>query len=103
MDRINKIIKDKYSLETPCLILDQDILEQNLSRMQTLADSKGKKLRPHAKTHKSIDLAKKQIEYGSIGICAAKISEAELLAKAGIKGILITGPVVSIYYQFVRP
>lgn len=92
MDEINT---DKYDLETPCLILDQDILEQNLLRMQTLADSKGKKLRPHAKTHKSIALAKKQIEYGAIGVCAAKISEAELLAKAGIKEILLTGPVAS--------
>ncbi len=83
----------KYDLETPCLIIDQDLLEQNLSKMQKLADNKGKKLRPHAKTHKCIALAKKQIEYGAIGVCAAKISEAELLSKAGIEGILITGPV----------
>ncbi len=85
-------IENKFDLETPCLIIDKDILEQNLRKMQTLAESKGKKLRPHAKTHKCTTLAKKQIEYGAIGVCAAKISEAELLAKAGVKGILLTGP-----------
>jgi 3-hydroxy-D-aspartate aldolase len=77
--------ENKYDLETPCLIIDQDLLEQNLIKMQNLADNKGKKLRPHAKTHKCISLAKKQIECGAIGVCAAKISEAELLAKAGIE------------------
>jgi D-serine deaminase-like pyridoxal phosphate-dependent protein len=95
MNQIIIMNKDKNDLETPCLILDQDILEQNLSRMQALAESKGKNLRPHAKTHKCITLAKKQIEYGAIGVCAAKISEAELLAKAGIEGILVTGPIAS--------
>jgi len=89
------IPQNKYDLETPCLILDIDILEQNLRKMQALADVKGRGLRPHAKTHKCITLAKKQIEYGAIGVCAAKVSEAEKLAKAGIKGILLTGPFAS--------
>ncbi len=84
--------ENKFDLETPCIIVDQDLLENNLRKMQAIADSKGKKLRPHAKTHKCTTLAKKQIEYGAIGICAAKISEAEVLAKAGVKGILLTGP-----------
>ncbi len=85
----------KSDLETPCLILDSDIVGQNLQKMQQFADSKGKKLRPHAKTHKCTTLAKKQIERGAIGVCAAKVSEAEKLAAAGIEGILITGPVVT--------
>ncbi len=92
---MNLSVQNKFDLETPCLILDQDILEQNLQKMQAFADRKGKNLRPHAKTHKSISLAKKQIEFGAIGICAAKVSEAGVLAKAGIKGILITGPFAS--------
>ena len=90
-------IQNKFELETPCLVLDLDLLEDNLQTMQTLADSKGKKLRPHAKTHKCSILAKKQIEYGAIGICAAKVSEAEKLAASGIKGILITGPIATRY------
>jgi len=87
--------KDKFSLDTPCLILDLDILEGNLHRMQEIAGSAGKDLRPHAKTHKCSILARKQIETGAIGICAAKVSEAAALAKEGVPGILITGPVAT--------
>lgn len=82
----------KHELDTPCLILDLDILEENLRKMQNLADDAGKNLRPHVKTHKCSTLARKQIETGAIGICAAKISEAEGLAEAGIENVLITGP-----------
>ncbi|MDE3057334.1 MAG: DSD1 family PLP-dependent enzyme [Bacteroidota bacterium] len=92
---MERLFTNKLDLETPCLILDVDIVEQNLRRMQTFAEAKGKKLRPHAKTHKCTALAKKQIEYGAIGVCAAKVSEAEKLANAGVSGILLTGPFVT--------
>ncbi len=85
----------KYELDTPCLTIDIDILEHNLANMQATADAAGKNLRPHAKTHKCSQLAKKQLEAGAIGVCAAKVSEAEVLADAGVQGILITGPVVT--------
>ena len=85
----------KYELDTPCLTIDIDILEKNLAIMQAAADAAGKNLRPHAKTHKCYQLAKKQLEAGAIGVCAAKVSEAEVLADAGVQGILITGPVVT--------
>ena len=85
----------KYELDTPCLTIDIDILERNLTNMQATARAAGKNIRPHAKTHKCSLLARKQIEAGAIGVCAAKVSEAEVLADAGIQGILITGPVVS--------
>ena len=88
-------MKHKSELDTPCLILDMDMLENNLSSMQSQADLAGKSLRPHAKTHKCSSLAVKQIETGAIGICAAKVSEAEVLIKAGLSGILVTGPVVT--------
>jgi D-serine deaminase-like pyridoxal phosphate-dependent protein len=87
--------KNKYELDTPCLVLDIDILEQNIKKMQTTAKSAGKNLRPHAKTHKCSILAQMQINAGAIGVCAAKLSEAEALIKAGIENILITGPVVT--------
>lgn len=83
----------KFDLDTPCLTLDIDILNDNISRMQTFAHNAGKELRPHAKTHKCTAIAHRQIEAGAIGICAAKISEAEVLVDAGLKGILITGPI----------
>ncbi|MEX1328362.1 MAG: DSD1 family PLP-dependent enzyme [Desulfobacterales bacterium] len=85
----------KYELDTPCLTIDIDILEKNIAIMQAAADAAGKNLRPHAKTHKCSQLAKKQLEAGAIGVCAAKVSEAEVLADAGVQGILITGPVVT--------
>jgi D-serine deaminase-like pyridoxal phosphate-dependent protein len=85
--------KSKFDLDTPCLVLDLDTLERNLQKMQAAVDQSGKNMRPHAKTHKCSSLAKRQIEAGAIGVCAAKISEAEALVKAGLGGILITGPV----------
>ncbi len=85
----------KYELDTPCLTIDIDILEQNIRKMQATAYAAGKNLRPHAKTHKCSILAREQIQAGAIGVCAAKISEAEVLTAAGIRGILITGPITT--------
>ena len=87
--------KHKADLDTPCLVLDMDILEGNLAKMQTAARHCGKNLRPHVKTHKCSALAKKQIEAGATGLCVAKVSEAAALVKAGLENILITGPVVT--------
>jgi D-serine deaminase-like pyridoxal phosphate-dependent protein len=85
----------KSDLDTPCLVLDMDVLERNLQKMQAAAGRAGKNLRPHAKTHKCSALAQKQIEAGAIGVCVAKVSEAEALVKAGLDAILLTGPVVT--------
>lgn len=90
-------MENKYDLDTPCLTIDIDILEENLAAMQAAVRAAGKDLRPHAKTHKCSIVAKKQILAGAIGVCAAKISEAEVLAEAGVPGILITGPVVTAH------
>ena len=87
--------QNKYDLDPPCLVLDLDVLDLNLQKMQAAARRAGKTLRPHAKTHKCSSLARKQIEAGACGVCAAKVSEAEALVKAGITGILITGPVAT--------
>ncbi len=90
---MNVSVKSKLDLDTPCLVLDLDILERNLQKMQAAVGQAGKNIRPHAKTHKCSSLARMQIETGAIGVCAAKVSEAEALVKAGLGGILITGPV----------
>jgi D-serine deaminase-like pyridoxal phosphate-dependent protein len=92
---MNTSVRNKSDLDTPCLVLDLDILERNLEKMQAVARQAGKNLRPHAKTHKCSAVAQKQIEAGAIGVCAAKVSEAEGLVKAGIDRILITGPVAT--------
>jgi D-serine deaminase-like pyridoxal phosphate-dependent protein len=86
---------EKFDLDTPCIVLDLDILEENLGRMQAGATAAAKSLRPHAKSHKCFTLAKKQLEQGAIGICAAKVSEAQVLVDNGIGGVLVTGPVAS--------
>lgn len=85
----------KNQLPTPCLIIDRNKLTSNLSLMQQLAQDKEVNVRPHTKTHKCSKIAKLQLEHGAIGICVAKLSEAQVMAQAGIRGILITSPVVA--------
>jgi 3-hydroxy-D-aspartate aldolase len=84
----------RRALNTPALVVDADALERNIATMATFAAANGLKLRPHAKTHKSVDIAKAQIAAGALGVCCAKLGEAEALAEGGVEGILITSPVV---------
>lgn len=86
---------NKYELDTPVLVIDKDKLLENIVRMQQFAKTKKVLVRPHAKTHKCSKIAKMQLDNGSIGICAAKVSEALALVKAGVTGVLITSPVVT--------
>jgi D-serine deaminase-like pyridoxal phosphate-dependent protein len=86
----------RRDLNTPVLVIDRPALERNIARMAGFAASKGLKLRPHAKTHKSVDIAKLQLAAGAVGLCCAKIGEAEVMAEGGVTtGLLITSPVVS--------
>ncbi|MBI1320001.1 MAG: DSD1 family PLP-dependent enzyme [Candidatus Hydrogenedens sp.] len=79
-------------LPTPALLLDEAAFERNLRKMADYLAGRGIGLRPHAKTHKSADIARKQLDAGAIGICCAKVSEAEALAAQGIGPILVTSP-----------
>jgi D-serine deaminase-like pyridoxal phosphate-dependent protein len=86
----------RLALNTPVLVLDLDALNRNIDAMAVFARSHGVRLRPHAKTHKSVDIAKRQVAAGALGICCAKLGEAEVLADHGItNGLHITSPVVS--------
>ena len=67
-------------LRTPCVLIDQPTVDRNIDRMQGLAAQHRVHLRPHAKTHKSPDLALLQIARGAVGICCAKLGEAEVFA-----------------------
>ena len=80
----------KWDLDTPCLCVDLDRLEGNLDRMQTTVTRNGIASRPHAKTHKCPAIARLQIATGSVGICTAKISEAEVMFEHGVEQILLT-------------
>jgi D-serine deaminase-like pyridoxal phosphate-dependent protein len=80
----------KWDLDTPALCVDLDKLESNIARMQARTKAFGIATRPHAKTHKSADIAKRQLATGSIGICTAKLGEAEALAAEGVDRICMT-------------
>jgi D-serine deaminase-like pyridoxal phosphate-dependent protein len=84
----------KYDLPTPSLLVDLDRLEANIARMAEYTKSRGIGLRPHAKTHKCAEIARRQIQAGALGVCTATIREAEALAAEGIAGLLITSETV---------
>jgi D-serine deaminase-like pyridoxal phosphate-dependent protein len=88
--RIGSVLID--SLRTPAVLIDKSRLIHNLDRMQAIADARGLRLRPHTKTHKSPLVAHWQIERGAVGICCAKLGEAEVFADAGIGNIRLPYP-----------
>lgn len=77
-------------LMTPCLVLDRGALCRNIETMAKLCRDAGVALRPHAKTHKSVEIARMQIAAGAAGIAVATLGEAEVMAAGGIADILIT-------------
>ena len=83
----------KQQLPTPALLLDLDKFETNLARMAARIKESGKSLRPHAKAHKCVEIANRQVAAGAIGVCVATVAEAELMASTGIPGLLLTSPV----------
>jgi 3-hydroxy-D-aspartate aldolase len=85
----------RHDLNSPVLVLDLAALDRNIATMAARARKAGVRLRPHAKTHKSPEIARRQIAAGAVGQCCAKLGEAEALAAAGIAGLHITSPVVS--------
>jgi 3-hydroxy-D-aspartate aldolase len=85
----------RRALNTPALLIDVEALDRNIAAMAAFAASSGLKLRPHAKTHKSVDIARRQIAAGAVGVCCAKLGEAEALAEAGVESVHITSPVVT--------
>lgn len=84
----------KDDLPTPSLLLDLDAFEFNVNRMAAHAKAQGIALRPHAKTHKCVEVAKRQVAAGALGVCVATIREAEAMAAGGIGGLLITSEMV---------
>jgi 3-hydroxy-D-aspartate aldolase len=85
----------RRELNTPVLVVDRDALGRNVQKMAALAKRAGVALRPHAKTHKSLAIARMQLDAGAVGLCCTKLGEAEVLAAGGIESLLITSPVVS--------
>ena len=82
-------------LATPCLLLEADAFEHNLAAMMELVRGHGRQLRPHVKAHKCTAIGRRQLEAGAVGLCCATVREAEVMAEAGLGGLLVTSPVVA--------
>jgi D-serine deaminase-like pyridoxal phosphate-dependent protein len=82
-------------LDTPCVIVDLALLERNIAEMATLAYEAGVALRPHAKTHKTPQIAAMQLDAGAVGLTCAKVGEAEALADSGFTDLFVCFPIVT--------
>lgn len=83
-----------HDVDTPALLLDLDAVERNIAAMAAFLDGKPAKLRPHFKTPKTPEVARRQLAAGAIGITVAKLGEAEVLVDAGVGPILMANQVV---------
>ena len=83
------------AIDTPSLVLDLDAMERNLNAMQAFATQHGVRLRPHAKMHKSGQLALLQMQAGAVGVCVQKTSEAQALAFSGVTNIYVSNQVIA--------
>ena len=75
---------------TPAMVVDLDVVERNIARAQAICDAVGVANRPHIKTHKSVKLARMQLEAGAKGIVCQKLGEAEVMAEGGCDDIFIS-------------
>lgn len=82
------------AVDTPSLVLDLDAFEFNMNQMAKRCKVNGVDLRPHAKSHKSVEIARRQMAAGAVGICCQKLSEAYPFVAAGIDDIFVTNEFV---------
>ncbi len=88
--------RHKSALDTPALLVDLDVMEGNIKRIAAACRTHGVAWRPHVKAHKTPEIAMLQIAAGAIGVTCAKVSEAEVMAAAGIRDILIANQIVGL-------
>ena len=88
----NSIFND---VETPAVLLDETRMMSNLRAMQDLADRHDVSLRPHIKTHKSLEIGRRQIALGASGVTVATVDEAQVFIEGGFESITVARPVVS--------
>lgn len=81
-------------IDTPALVIDLDALDRNIARMAEFACTTGVRVRPHAKTHKSVAIALRQIAQGAARRCVQKVGEAEALVRGSVKDVLVSNQVV---------
>ena len=83
------------AVETPALCVDLDALERNVDALARGVAAKGLRLRPHAKSHKTPEIAKLQVARGAVGVCCQKVDEAAAFVEAGIADVLVTNEIVA--------
>ena len=81
-------------VDTPALIVELDAFEKNLATLGETLKGRNVRARPHAKTHKCPEIAKRQIAAGAVGVCCQKVSEAEAMVEGGIGDVLVSNEVV---------
>ncbi|MFO0960329.1 MAG: DSD1 family PLP-dependent enzyme [Isosphaeraceae bacterium] len=94
IDRSSRHPTCKDDLPTPALLVDLDRLEANIETMAAHCRREGCSLRPHAKSHKCPEIARRQVAAGARGVSTATVAEAEAMARSGIPGVLLTSPIV---------
>src|SRR4026209_51824 len=82
----------RRSLNTPALVLDLEMLDRNIAEMAAFAKAHKVNLRPHSKTHKSADIAKRQIASGALGVCCATLGQAHALGQPGVGRLHTNSP-----------
>ena len=89
-----KVGMDEADIQTPCLVVDLNALENNIRKMGQFASANNIRHRVHGKMHKSVDIAKLQETLGgACGVCCQKVSEAEVFARGGIKDVMVSNQV----------
>jgi len=83
-------------LDTPSLVIDLDVVERNAARVAAEMTERGIALRPHAKTHKSIELGRIQLAHGAVGLTVGNLGEAEVFAGAGFTDLFIAYPIWAV-------
>ena len=96
MNKLQDLIgRPVAAIDTPALVLDLDAMERNLATMATFAAQHQVRLRPHAKMHKSAELARLQMAAGAVGVCVQKTSEAEAMVAGGVNNIFVSNEVIA--------
>src|SRR2546425_4099170 len=101
-DRIEEERGEMYDLETPALLLHLDVVERNVQQMAERATRLGVALRPHAKTHKCLELGRLQLAAGARGLTVATTVEAEVFARAGVRDITWAFPIEPSHIPHMR-
>ena len=95
VERDTNIVSAREELDTPCMVVDEAIMHQNIAEMAAFAASVGVRLRPHMKTHKTPLIARLQIAAGAVGATCAKLGEAEVFVEqGGVEDVLLAYPIV---------